>query len=1292
MLNSTKCFATTIVAVTACLILGAFNASGQTGANGTISVTVLDQSGSAVPAAALELKDLGTNDIRKAVSQQGGTYRFFDLPFGNYQLTILAPGFQRQVFESVQVQTGRVTDISAALKVGGTTETVEVSGDATPLVESTSTVLATTVDTKQVVDLPLSGRNVVNLAFLSPGFAFTPLVVVSQTTLSQGTNGTFNNLPGGAIVGAMLDGVPGVSGRFKSAGFSYGIVISQPRIENIAEMTIQTGQMDLSGGSGTSSLQINMVTRRGSNAFHGRVFDDFRNTALNANSWLNNASRLPRNVIILNDFGGGIGGPIVKNKLFFFANFAESINPKTFVATTTINSLGSQQGIYSYKTASGAIQSINVMQIAAAAGYPSTILPDVADQFSKQNSILNLGTIQQTTDPNRPTLSFVVPARQTIKYPTFRIDYSATEKLRFNVSYNQTKTLCTSCSTPTWPGPIQAYGSNTGGVNPNNKIISFSSDWTIHPTLTNQFHAGYTGQFSTFNPESDGQDLSKFYTESFSYATSLRTLGLQPVSSFYPMLSANDTVSWQKGSHSLTIGGTWWTERDNYWNSPVGSFGYTFGISGQDPVQNAFNSATTGLLTGSALTTLQTNAAALYATLTGRVSSVSESRPVDIASKTYRPQGKFNLHEAQEAGSLFFQDRWRVTPTLTLNYGLRWDVIGDDNDRFGDYTSTRSVADLFGPTTVGQMFQPGALNGIADPQLIARVHQYNASWINPEPAIAVAWAPEGGSGFLGKLIGSGKTVIRAGYSLRAYNEGQQNFWAFGSSSGGYFYQRNTLTSTNTVSVGNFLPGSIQFGNIKQPLTPLTSGELPQFLTTPQNYLTQLSQASVFPTSLWGFNPNIRSPYVEERNIGIQRQIGPSSAIEVRYVGNLGMHSWLSYNLNEVNIYENGFLSEFKNAQNNLAINVANGKGNTFVNNGLAGQTPLPIFAAAFGTTTGTNYSTAAYITNLQQGAAGSLANTISGNSQFLCNMYGTALSACTLRGITPGAGGYPINFWRVNPMAGGNAINYADSSGKSNYNGLQIEFRQRPMHGMQFNANYTYSKGFSLATQNAIQAQGSAIYYTARNYQLNYTPSSFDIRNVIHISGTYDLPFGKGRAYLNHNKAADLVIGGWTLGTITTFQTGTPVVVNGGYGTMNQADPGIIFQNGVTQREVQSTMGIFNTGGPWKYYINPKYIASNGIATSDMAPENIPGQYGYHPLLWGPHWFNMDISLNKSFPIRERFRMTLQSEFLNVMNHPTFGPVTNGTSAVNVQSLTFGQTTGGPTGPRTVELRANIEF
>jgi hypothetical protein len=143
---------------------------------------------------------------------------------------------------------------------------------------------------------------------------------------------------------------------------------------------------------------------------------------------------------------------------------------------------------------------------------------------------------------------------------------------------------------------------------------------------------------------------------------------------------------------------------------------------------------------------------------------------------------------------------------------------------------------------------------------------------------------------------------------------------------------------------------------------------------------------------------------------------------------------------------------------------------------------------------------------------------------------------------------------------------------------------------------------------------------------------------------------------------------------------------------MNTSDSGVLFQNGLTAQQMQASMGVYHTGSPWSYFISPQYIAGNGAAAATIAADNIAGQYGYHPVLYGPHWFNMDLSLNKTLSVRERYRMTLQAECLNALNHPTWGPVVTGTSSMSVQSTGFGQTTGGPTGPRVLEFRLNVEF
>src|SRR5262249_51973316 len=161
--------------------------------------------------------------------------------------------------------------------------------------------------------------------------------------------------------------------------------------------------------------------------------------------------------------------------------------------------------------------------------------------------------------------------------------------------------------------------------------------------------------------------------------------------------------------------------------------------------------------------------------------------------------------------------------------------------------------------------------------------------------------------------------------------------------------------------------------------------------------------------------------------------------------------------------------------------------------------------------------------------------------------------------------------------------------GRTNYHGLQFDLRQRLTHGMQFNVNYTWSHSLGIAAQNGIQGQGNNIYYTQRNFGLNYAPSLFDIRHAVHISGTYDLPFGKGKHFLSQGRALDYVAGGWTLGAIVFLQSGNPAQFSGGYNTVNNTDGGVNF-NGLTVEDFQNAIGVRKTGNPWVVTFDPKFI------------------------------------------------------------------------------------------------------
>ena len=343
------------------------------------------------------------------------------------------------------------------------------------------------------------------LAFLVPGW--------SSTGPGQ-TGGTWDNMPGGAIGGADFDGTQAISNRFRSGGFTYGTSVVQPRIEDVAEMTIQTAQLDLSG-NGVSAMKISMVTRRGSNAFHGRLFEDFQNTDLNANSWSNNARNLPRNIVKLNDFGGSIGGAIKKNKLFFFGTYAQSIQPASISASATVLSPGAQSGIFQYK----ADQRQHSERERAAdrierAGGASAINSSIATQLQQINGVQGDGTLSPTSDPNISTLNWQYAAKRTIYYPAMRVDYNLNDSVRLNVSYTQTKTVYPGRQRSRFPGRNRYRR-----ISPRATATTRSRGWEwIGPssrTSSTSFTRGYMYQYSVFDPENEGIDLTKVFPQAW---------------------------------------------------------------------------------------------------------------------------------------------------------------------------------------------------------------------------------------------------------------------------------------------------------------------------------------------------------------------------------------------------------------------------------------------------------------------------------------------------------------------------------------------------------------------------------------------------------------------------------------------------------------------------------------------------------------------------------------------------------------------------------------------------------
>jgi len=1108
--------------------------------------------------------------------------------------------------------------------------------------------------------------------------------------LTPGYNGTFNGLPS-IDQGNNIDGVIGSPSRMKFVGNSQPVVSA--RLEDIGEMTVQTDQLDLDQGFGQATMQINFITRRGSNAFHGRVYEDFRNKDLNANSWSQNGEGIPRAPFILNDFGGSVGGPIRKNKLFFFGSFSMSKSPGTISTSQTVLLPQAQSGNFQYTGTDGVTRTINVLNVANSfnSSLPGTINSVIASELTSVNSSLKYGSISGLSDPNLATLNWLQPSPTTYYYPTFRIDYDATEKLRFHLAFNETKEVQPAVAPSYLPGP--AYSDQIAGNKNNNYTASFGVDWIISPTVVNELKGGFLYNASWYAYNAAPLYATSIGLVNWGIAQSGQNFNLG-INTNYPVFNASDSVSWQHDKHTMKFGFSWWREQDHYYNAPAGWPTFNLGLTTDDPALAAFsNSGSSATLPGATSAQLA-EAEQLYAVLTGRISGVNGQYGVDPATKSYiqKPGSSYNLDELIGAWGLFAQDSFRVRPNLTINYGLRWDFTGDNHDLTNEYSGALPAA-IYGPTPVGQLFAPGALGGDTNPQLVARSHQYNPWNVSPQPSIGIAWSPGSRDGVAGKLTGGGKTVIRAGYSLRRFTEPQQYFWNQATNYGSFYYQNFNLYSNGTGTTGSFTPGSLSLG---QPLPPFAYNPAAYSATNPESNAT-FEALTYLGNDVNGLNPNIKQPYTQSWNLGIQREMPGAGVLEIRYNGSHTIHQWLSVNTNEVNVFENGFLTQFKAAQQNLKINQQHNVS-SFADNGYTGQTQTPVFDAAFaGEGSGgagvplADYGNTSFINYLNTGQVGAMANIMAGanyNPQYFCNLVGSSFTPCVTNAGYSGPGaGYPINYFQANPYSAGQPVYYMDALGYSNYNALQVDYRQKPWHGVQFDANYTWSHTLGLATPNNWTSQSPQ--YTLRNLRGSYGPTLFDLHNVIHINGTFDLPFGKGRQWLNHG-VASRILGGWTVGDIFTFQTGAPEVINGGNQTFNDYADGGVNLNGVTRSQLQSSVGVYSAGNAgYVNAINPTYITPGvGANATYLTPNTTAGTFGQIFYLYGPHQTYNDMSLSKRFPITEKIRFSLQGEFLNAFNHPTFAWAYNSNL---LQSTNFG-TANNNNSPRNVEIRANIEF
>ena len=1088
--------------------------------------------------------------------------------------------------------------------------------------------------------------------------------------------GTFNALPTGAI-NITVDGMNSNFQKFRTA--SSGNYSPAPvRLGAVEEVSVSTG--DLTADSGAEgAVAIRYQIKRGTNKWHGNAFWEYQSSALNANTYLNDAKGTPKNKTHLNDEGGNIGGPLWRNKLFLFVNYEQQIVPGNTQASSYVLTPAAQAGNISWTDAQKNVHTGNVLTTLGSLGFPSAINARTNQELTAVNKFNQNSQITAGSLPYQNIATWHYATNTKNIYPTTRLDWQIKPTMDFHVAYDL------------WwrklPG-TQIYNGDPVMVNnfkSSYQTITAGFDWTITPHLVNQVNVGilndqehysYDNSFSPYDAVNNIIYSSPTFTNGGSVlAPTIPTNALtEPRNN--PVRDVFDNITWNKSKHTFTFGGDfrYASAHDLSLSNPPTQ---TIGIdTANDPVNAQFNSTNfPGLITTGASTPDLNNLRFLYAMLTGRLNGISGQNNLDTASKQYKTLGALVELDAQSVGGFYAQDAWRITPHLAINAGFRWQMSGALHTPTPQYTQPK-LADLLGPSTAP--FQPGQLNGVANPMLYAQASTYSADLREPAPNAGFAWNP---------AMWDGKLVVRGGAAISYYDEGWEPWEQSAIFNNPGVKQSASLISnpvSSTQPAGFYSAGT------------LFLGQTPTLFTTPASYSPPFAESAfTFKNTFYGTDPNLKTPQVQNWNLGVQYKIGWDTVVEANYVGNHVIHMWQNFNINEVNIFENGFLSEFQQAQayyNASGGTNFSGPNTPIMNQAFKGVTPNP-----FTNSTNLNY--------VKTGQAGALGNAIATSSTYFCNLVGGAnFSPCAAKGYT-GSTQYPINFFTPNPYSAGAATLLSDP-GVSNYNGLQLQVKHPVGHGLTLQVNYAYSHAFT--NRYAASDLASSNFSTLRNKKLNSAPAPTDLRNAFKAYAVYAVP------YEGHNQLTKQTLGGWVFSPVFTWTTGrnfrllggTNTVNANGFGSGSTADSGVVL-NGVDMHSLQKKgVGYYkqnSTNNPL-LLLNPTLFNPLNPSQATVASASTPGQFGRFVYLTSPQFVNTDFAITKYFPIWEKVRLNIQAEMLNIFNHPNFAIQTSaGTnSPAETANITSAPTTPGAistlgaaqpnSGPRVIQFRTNISF
>jgi len=1190
---------------------------------GTLSGNIQDPSGAVVPGLSVTIKNTQTGEEFTAVSDASGVYRFLSIPLGTYNLSAQQAGFKKFEMQGIVVQVALPAEANVKLEVGGVTDQVVVTSEVQQAVNTVTATLTNVINTRQVQDLPLPTRNPVDLARLQMGMAVTG--DNTRTASVGGLRGSATNVT--------QDGINAMDNFVKTDSF---FALSAPSLASTQEFSVTVGTVGSDMGRGVA--QVRMVTKSGTNEFHGSVFYQHRNDFLEANSFFNNAAGTPRPIERQHWFGVAAGGPAFvpkiydgRNKSFWFFSY-EGFR-ENFMATrnrTVLTDLA-RQGTFRYAGSDGLTKSVDLLSI----GNAHTLNPVTTAMLNamppSNNSLvgdgLNTAGYQYLVQGTDPSDKYVGRFDQELLHSQ-KFGFHKLEFIYNLADFLLTPDTFNSIEAP-FPGGINAYQGST------RTLMATAINSTFGTHMTNEARFGHQRAPVGFLREA--APGKPFFT-GFASVTGDPTASVTNYDNTFMAQGRNtlvyqflDNFAYMHGSHTIRSGMDF-----------ESITAITYNDAGIEPTVNLgtnsansdgiLNAAFPSLPSGNTGNAIVSRARAFFADLTGFLGSASQTFNVASPTSGFVNGATRARNFKQRLLAFYLQDEWRAKRNLTINYGLRWDFQGVPFETQGlAIQPTNGIAGLFGISGSGNLFNPGSLKGTAPTSLDfvngkTGKKLYNNDWNNFAPFLGIAYQPRFKSGPMKWLFGSeGQSSIRAGYSIS-------------------YTQDGFTVVSNALGTGTTNPGLIQAAANNTPTGVLTSAGVPLTVPTFKMPITDADNILVNTNNgLWAFDPNLRVPYVQQWSFGIEREVTRGWVVEARYVANHAIKLFRAFNFNEVNIFENGFLTEFLNAQKNLALNGGSSFAPTCV-----GCTATPTLGTLFAGLSGSSgFSSSSFISNLNNNNVGTMAYTLATSSTYRGNRANLA-----------------PNFFMVNPNA--NFARLLSNPSYSFYNSLQTEVRKRMRHGLYLQANYTFAK--ALSDQDSGSQSTLQDYITLRNIKLDKHRMSTDQTHRFIANLIYELPFGTGRRFMASGfTPLRKAIEGWQVGSIITWQTGQPVSIFAGRSTFNSATGSLPAQLvSMTFQQFKDAMGVYKAAAG-VFFIDPKLLnittnPTTGALTGATLKDGIlgapaPGTFGNFPryAITGPSFSTVDFSLTKRVLFTERSNFELKVNFLNALNHPNFG-------------------------------------